>query len=72
MNKNIGYNASKNTVEDLFEAGIVDSKDIVCGAVRNALGIASTLLTISSVITKPEKTVEELTAEVLQQKGLRM
>jgi len=51
---------------------VIDSADIVKGAVRNAIGIASTLLTIDPIITKPPKSVEQLTMEALQQKGLRM
>jgi chaperonin GroEL (HSP60 family) len=37
----------------MYEAGIVDASSIVLGAIRNALGIASTLLTTSSVIVLP-------------------
>lgn len=50
----IGFDASKGVLVDMFEAGIVDAASIVLGAVRNSLGIASTLLTTSSVILLPE------------------
>lgn len=51
-----GVNAKTGEVVDMFEAGIVDAADVVLGAVRNSLGIAATLLTVSSVITLlPEK-----------------
>lgn len=48
-----GYDARSNEIVDMFEAGIVDAAAIVLGTVRNSLGIASTLLTTSSVITLP-------------------
>lgn len=50
-----GLDASNNTIVDMFEAGIVDAASIVLNAVRNSLGIASTLLTTSSVITLPSE-----------------
>lgn len=56
----MGYNAKDLSVVNMFDAGIVDSSAIVLGAIRNALGIASTLLTISSVITLPPPTQEEI------------
>lgn len=55
-----GFDAKKATCVDMFEVGIVDSSAIVLGAIRNALGIASTLLTTSSVITIPPPSAEEL------------
>ncbi len=55
-----GYDAKTRKIVDMFEAGIIDSSAIVLGAIRNALGIASTLLTTSSVITLPPSTSEEL------------
>lgn len=38
---------------DSFEEWVIDSAPIVVGAVRNSIGIASTLLTTSSIITLP-------------------
>lgn len=57
-----GYDAKNDKIVDMFEAGIVDSSAIVLGAIRNALGIASTLLTTSSVIILPPKNTDELLA----------
>lgn len=57
---------------DLWEQSIIDSAEIVKGAVKNALGIASTILTISSLVSKPEKTVEQLTLETLKGRGMMM
>lgn len=66
-----GYDAKNDTIANMFESGIIDSSDIVKGAVRNAMGIASTILTVSCLVSKPEKTVEQLTLETLQGKGMR-
>lgn len=55
-----GVDASKMEWVNMFDANIVDASAIVLGAVRNALGIASTLLTTSSVIILPPKSAEEL------------
>lgn len=70
--KNYGLDASCGKIVDMYEAGIIDSADIVKGAVKNALGIASTILTLSSLVSKPEKTPDQLAYEMMQQKGLRM
>lgn len=67
----IGFDAKNGIMVNMYEAGIIDSAEIVKGAVKNALGIASTLITISSLITKPQKTVEQLTLETLQGRGMR-
>lgn len=47
-------NADGNIV-GMFGEEVVDAASIVLGAIRNSLGIASTLLTTSSVITLPEE-----------------
>lgn len=48
--KNAGWE-----IPEQFGEEVVDASSIVLGAVRNSLGIASTLLTTSSVITLPEE-----------------
>lgn len=60
----LGINARNGQLVNMFEAGIVDAAAIVLGAVRNSLGIASTLLTVSSVITTPPPTQEELISKM--------
>lgn len=55
-----GFDAKTGKIVNMFDAGIVDSSAIVLGAIRNALGIASTLLTTSSVITLPPPSAEEM------------
>lgn len=59
-NPNLGFNANTLEFVDMFDANIVDAALVVKGAIRNALGIASTLLTTSSVITLPPPSQEEL------------
>lgn len=59
-----GFNAQTGKIEDLFAAGVIDASPIVLGAIRNALGIASTLLTTASVITIPPPTQEEMLSKM--------
>jgi chaperonin GroEL len=53
-NLQIIQNANGNIV-GMFGVDVVDASSIVLGAIRNSLGIASTLLTTSSVIVLPEE-----------------
>lgn len=51
-----GYNAQKDTFEDLLEAGVVDPTKVVRSALQNAASIASLFLVTESVVTDiPEK-----------------
>lgn len=47
-------------IPEQFGPEVIDSSAIVLGAIRNALGIASTLLTTNAVLTLPPPTLEEL------------
>lgn len=58
--KEWGFDAITRTNVNMFDAGIVDASAVVLGAIRNSLGIASTILTTSSVITLPPKSTEEM------------
>lgn len=62
-----GFNAETGKIEDLIEVGVVDASTIVLGAIRNALGIASTLLTTYSVLIIPPPSQHEM----LNQMALR-
>lgn len=54
-----GYNAKTGQMVNMIDAGIIDAAIVVKRAVQNALGIASTLLTISSAITlSPEPEIK--------------
>ena len=53
---NFGYNAAKNTYEDLMQAGIIDPAKVVRSALENAVSAASMLLTTECVVAeKPEE-----------------
>lgn len=49
----MGTDAKTGKVVDMFEEGIVDAASVVLQAVRNSLGIASTLLTTNAAILLP-------------------
>lgn len=55
-----GFNAKTGKIENMEQAGIIDSAEIVRNAVRNSLGIAATMLTTHAVITLPPTSQEEL------------
>lgn len=63
--RTVGFDASTGQFVDMFNAGIVDASSIVLGSIRNALGIASTLLTTSSVIILPPPSAENLVNQAL-------
>lgn len=54
-----------------FGNGVVDASTVVKNAVRNAIGLASTVLTTGIVINFPPKSSEQIASEALQAKGLR-
>ncbi len=66
-----GMDVIKGGIVDMFEAGIVDAAAVVKNAVRNAISLASTILTGKILVRTPDKTSEQIAAEVLQQKGIR-
>ncbi len=68
---NYGYDCQSGYVVDMYEKGIVDAAAVVKNAVRNAISLASTVLTGRIVIGIPEKTAEQVASEALQKKGLR-
>lgn len=50
-----GYDAKSNKIVDMFDAGIVDSAKVALNAMKNAIGIASTILTIDTGLILPPK-----------------
>ncbi len=53
---NVGFDAEKSEVVDMFEAGIIDPTKVARTALQNASSIASLLITTEAVIAdKPEK-----------------
>lgn len=55
---NQGFNAKTGETVDMFEAGIVDPASVTLSSIRNALSVASTLLTSRVVITLPPQEKE--------------
>jgi chaperonin GroEL len=53
---NIGFDAEKNEITDMIEAGIIDPTKVARTALQNASSIASLLITTEAVVAdKPEK-----------------
>ena len=52
----------------MFSAGIVDSFDVVLGAVKSAIGVAAGVLTAGSVVLLPrnENSVDEAIRNIVQ------
>lgn len=50
-----GFNSKTGKVENLMSAGIVDPTDVVLNAVRNAIGVAASILTAGTVVTLPRE-----------------
>lgn len=56
QNKNLGYNALTNTVEDMVKSGIIDPTKVTRSALENAASIAAMILTTEALVTEiPEK-----------------
>lgn len=67
---NHGLNVKTGKFENLLSSGIVDSAVVVKNAIRNALGVVSTILTAPTLITIPPKTTEQIAAELVSKRGL--
>lgn len=66
-----GYDCTDGLHKDMLKSGIVDATAVVKNAVRNAISLASTVLTGRILIALPQKTPEQIAAESLKGKGLR-
>jgi len=64
-------NANVNPVVNNFGPDVIDSAKVVKNAVRNAIGLASTILTAPIDIALPIKTPEQIAYEALKGKGMR-
>jgi chaperonin GroEL len=49
----IGLNTRTGELVDMFEAGIVDPKNVVLNAVKNAISVAATVLTAPTIVLLP-------------------
>ena len=63
-----GFNSKNGKVVDMFDAGIVDSYDVVLGAVKSAVGVAAGVLTAGSVVLlpRPDNTLDEAIKNAMQ------
>jgi chaperonin GroEL len=63
-----GYDSKTKKLVDMFEVGIVDSYDVVLGAVKNAIGVAAGVLTAGSVVLLPrnENSIDEAIKNAMQ------
>lgn len=52
MNNN-GFNAKTGEIVDMFDAMVVDPSKVTKNSIKNALSVASTVLTASIVVTLP-------------------
>ncbi len=71
-----GYDCRDSTghvpiYRDLMKAGIVDAAAVVKNAVRNAISLASTVLTGRILVVLPQKTPDQIAHEALKNKGMR-
>lgn len=64
----IGFNAKSLKVEDMLEAGIIDSAQTLKSTIRNAIGISSTILTADALVYIPEKTPQQVAHEIATSK----
>ncbi len=66
-----GWDAKRGQAVNMWTTGIIDAAAVVKNAVRNAISLASIVLTGKILVTIPPKTPEQIAAEALQNKGLR-
>ena len=50
---NIGFDSRTKTAVNVFDSGIIDPKNVVLNAVKNALSVASAVITAPTIVTLP-------------------
>lgn len=63
---NMGFDAKNMKIVDMWEAQILDPAIVVKNAVKNAINLASIVLTAGGVITRKPKTEEEKMQEMMK------
>ncbi len=53
LNPNWGYDSKSKVSVDMFDAGIVDPRNVVLNAVKNALSVAASVITAPTIVTLP-------------------
>ncbi len=64
-NERIGYNAEKDTYEDLFEAGVLDPTKVVRNTLQNSASIASMVLTTEALVTDFDEEKDEKSPTII-------
>ena len=54
-----GFDSKTGKIVDMFDEGIVDPADVVLSAVKAAIGVAASILTVGSVVLLPRKDEKE-------------
>lgn len=66
--KSYGFDAKRGIYGDMFEMGIIDSAQTLKSAIRNAIGIASTILTAEAYVYIPELTPQQIAYQIAMNK----
>ena len=64
-NEKYGYNADKDSYEDLFEAGVLDPTKVVRNTLQNSTSIASMVLTTEALVTDFDEEKDKPTATIV-------
>ncbi|MFZ5955245.1 MAG: chaperonin GroEL [Nanoarchaeota archaeon] len=64
-NENIGYNAKKDSYEDLFKSGVIDPTKVVRNSLQNAASIAAMILTTEALVTDFDEEKDEKTPAIV-------
>jgi chaperonin GroEL len=64
MEFGMGFNASNNKYENLYETGVIDAAKIICWALENSCSIAAMVLTTEALVVEiPEKKKKQMEME---------
>lgn len=67
IKENEGYNAKTKKIVNMFDSGIVDSSEVILSAVKNAIGVAATILTTHAIVLLPrEDNIKEYIKNLLK------
>ncbi len=64
-NEQYGYNAKKDTFEDLFAAGVIDPTKVVRSGLQNAASIAAMILTTEAVVAEFDDETDDKTPAII-------
>lgn len=64
-NENYGYNAKKDLIEDLYEAGVIDPTKVVRSGLQNAASIAGMILTTEALVTEFDEEKDEKSTAII-------